>query len=331
MRVLITNENRGPGGAERYTADLARGLAARGHRVELAARRGSWLLEQPLAGVGVHALSYANELDPFSLLKLRQLAQRADVVHCQASRDLALGGLLGHRRLFKSEHTFLEPTRSGLLTRAYNRSHVLAVSEALATQVRAELPRAKVSVLYNGLDLKSWETLPEVPAILKVKRWIGCIAHFYPGKGQDDLIEAFALLMEDPELGLFLAGQGPEQKRLEALAEKLGNRVWFNYLLDDPRKALPGLAVAVVPSYRETFSLACLEALAAGVPLVATRTGGIPEVVGDAALLVEPGRPDQLAAAIRQALTHPPTGGRERAKLFTQERMLDRLEELYTR
>jgi len=331
MNVLITNENRGPGGAERYTADLARGLAARGHRVELAARSGSWLLEQKLEGVTVHALSYASEVDPFSLFKLRQLVGRADVVHCQANRDLALCGLLRPPKLFKSEHTFLEPTRSGLLTRAYHHSHVLAVSEALASQVRSELPRSRVSVVHNGIDLASWETLPPVAAIFKTKRWVGCIAHFFPGKGQDDLIEAFALLMDDAELGLFLAGEGPEQKRLEALSEKLGNRVWFNHLLDDPRKALPGLAVAVVPSYRETFSLACLEALAAGTPLVATRTGGIPEVVGEAALLVEPGRPDQLAAAIRQVLVSPPGGGKERARLFSQTRMLDQLEEIYAR
>lgn len=320
LKVLVTNENRGPGGAERYTADLCRGLAQRGHQVTLAARRGAWLLEQGLPNT--HPLPFASELDPVSLLKLRQLVRRADVVHCQANRDLALCGLLGPRKLFKSEHTFLDPTRSGLLNRAYRRSHILAVSEALATQVRTEFSR--VSVLYNGIDLASWENLP--PTALRGRRWIGCIAHLYPGKGQDDLIEAFRQL-DDPELGLLLAGQGPERPRLQALAEGLD--VWFHDSLDDPRLALPGLAVAVVPSYRETFSLACLEALACGIPLVATRTGGIPEVVGDAAILVEPGRPDELAEALRRALRDPPEGGRERARLFTQERMLDQLEELY--
>ncbi len=320
-KVLITNENRGPGGAERYTADLCRGLAQRGHQVTLAARRGAWLLEQ---GLPVVALPFSSELDPVTLWQLRKLVQKADVVHCQANRDLALCGLLGPRRLFKSEHTFLDPTRSGLLNRAYRRSHVLAVSEALARQVKAEFPR--VSVLYNGIDLARWENLP--PTALQGRRWIGCIANMYPGKGQDDLIAAFRQL-DDPELGLLLAGQGPERPRLQALAEGLGDRVWFHDSLDDPRLALPDLKVAVVPSYRETFSLACLEALACGVPLVATRTGGIPEVVGDAALLVEPGRPDQLADAIRRALSDPPQGGRERARLFTQERMLDRLEEFY--
>lgn len=331
MNILLSNENRGRGGAEQHTLQLARGLAGRGHQVSLAVRPGSWLEE---VGAG-QAFSMASELDLLSVLKLGHWirSQGVEVVHCQATRDLVLCALAlpAGVRLLKSEHTFLGSSRSRLLNWAYRRCcSVVAVSQALARQIEEELPGLPLEVVPNGIDLEHYGERPAPLERLCEGRWIGCLAHLIPGKGQADLITAFASLV-GPDLRLLLAGEGSERVALEALAERLGvsDRVWFSGHLEDPRQALAGLAVAVVPSHSETFSLACLEALAMGVPLVATRTGGIPEVVGQAAWLVSPGDPQELAGALEGSLRQPREGGPEQAGKFSLERMLDRLEALY--
>ena len=157
-----------------------------------------------------------------------------------------------------------------------------------------------------------------------------------PHKDQETLVRAVALLPADVAPRLVLAGRGPEEPHLRRLAAELGvaERVVFPGFVDDPE--LPALyraaAVVAVPSRSEGFGLPALEAMAAGAPLVAARAGALPEIAGDAALLVPPGDPEALAVAIASIRSSPGPAaarvalGRERAASFTWVRTADAVE-----
>lgn len=163
------------------------------------------------------------------------------------------------------------------------------------------------------------------------------------GKGVYELLEATASLVPLlPEVRLELAGDG-ELDRVERRASELGIRAHVHlpgWVDSDRRDALLARAsVFVLPSHAEGLPVALLEAMAAGCPVVATKVGGIPDLVTDGVdgLLVPPRDPVALAAAIRRVLTDPALalrlGGNARATVaahFSPERALERLEELYS-
>lgn len=352
LRVLLTNENRGFGGAEVHTLEVARGLAARGHYVHLAAKKGSWLAGQEAnrkstgASLTVHLVPMSSEVDPVSVAVFRALMRRhrIEAVHAQATRDLVLAALARKTlkappRLIKSEHTFLGSHRSQLCDWAYRGAdRLVCVSEALRGQMIAALggPPEHYTVVPNGIDLD--RICPGYSAHPKLRegRWVGAVGSLIPGKGQEDFLQAATRLRTD--IRLVVAGDGPEKERLERLAEELGLKVWFPGFVEDPISVLAGLEVVVVPSHQETFSLVSLEAMALGKPLVATRTGGIPEVVEDGVTgtLVPTGDPEALAGAIATYLDDPGRasghgqGARERATArYTLDSMLTSFERLY--
>jgi len=129
-------------------------------------------------------------------------------------------------------------------------------------------------------------------------------------KGVHTLVEAAALL--PPDVHVLLVGDGSERPRVEARARELGlaGRLRVTGFLPHEQvpAALAHADVAVLPSVFEELGTAMLEALHAGVPFVASRVGGIPEVVrdGESALLVAPGDPAALAGALRRVLADPP-------------------------
>jgi glycosyltransferase involved in cell wall biosynthesis len=130
-----------------------------------------------------------------------------------------------------------------------------------------------------------------------------------PIKGVATLLRAFAKLATERDVHLVVVGRptrgGPTERLAAELA--LGGKVRFAHGISDAE--LAGLAasaqVAVVPSLYEGFSLPAVEHMASGTPLVVSRTGALPEVVGDTAVLVKPGDPEELAAAVAGLLDSP--------------------------
>jgi glycosyltransferase involved in cell wall biosynthesis len=165
---------------------------------------------------------------------------------------------------------------------------------------------AKTKVILNAIDVNA---LPRPIPASERGDYIVCSGHLQEHKGQDILLRAFAEIADDfPHLGLELVGDGPMRDQLEALIQdpKLNGRVTLRGGL--PREAaLPIMQKAIltcVPSRRETFGLVLLESMAMEVPIVATRVGGIPEVVRDGteALLSPSEDHKHLAQAIRRLL-----------------------------
>jgi len=168
-------------------------------------------------------------------------------------------------------------------------------------------PRRTVTI-YNGVDLDRFRWVPR-PAGATARPTILVVAHLIPEKGVDVLLRAFALL-EDPEARLIVVGDGPEQAGLRALAASLGidARTEFAGLRDDVPSCLQTAEVFVHPAvWAEAFGWTIAEAMASGCVVVASRTGGIPELVedGQTGLLVEPHDPKAIAAALNRVLASP--------------------------
>jgi glycosyltransferase involved in cell wall biosynthesis len=181
---------------------------------------------------------------------------------------------------------------------------VAGVSQFVCQNIESEyrLPPGTARVLYSGVE--HFETAltrqHAGPAVL------GAVGRCAPEKGFDVLIRALAEL---PDCRLVLLGEGPTLPELTRLAEELdvAERVRFVGWVDPPWTAAWNFDAVVVPSRVEGFGLVALEAMRAGIPVIASRVGGIPELIedGSTGLLVMPEDPSALAAAIRQLAEDP--------------------------
>lgn len=215
-------------------------------------------------------------------------------------------------------------------------SRVITVSDWLRQVIEAQGVRARVDVVPNIIDsrfhpgaLRS-NTPPVVMLVARL--------HALPPKGIDDAIRCAAILAgRGMDAQFKIVGDGPERAALEQLALDLGvgDRVQFLGTLSrsEVADALRGTDVFVSASSQfETFGVAVAEAIASGVPVVATRVGAIPELVTDGTgLLVDPGSPSQLADGIQAALSR--VWSHElmvaSARRFSSEAVADRLMKIY--
>lgn len=172
---------------------------------------------------------------------------------------------------------------------------------------------------------------------------VGALSRFSREKGLDVLIEAFhrAASRRDKEgrWRLLLMGDGPDRPRLERRVQRLGlgDKVFFPGFRPNGRELLGAMDVLVMPSRSEGLGLAALEGLAAGVPVIASRAGGLPEAIdyGRCGRLVAPGCPEALADAIGDMWANPQLGrdyvkaGRDHVKRFSPGAVADGYKALY--
>lgn len=208
-------------------------------------------------------------------------------------------------------------------------------------------PREKFASIHSGVELGRY-TQPRPDPVMARKQlglspdWpvVGSVGRFEPVKGYDTLLRAAALLRaHQPKVQFLLAGEGEEEPRLKRLAEALGveDRVVFLGWQEDIPEILSALDLFVLPSRNEGMGRALVQAMAMGKPIVATRVGGVPEVLGEgeAGLLVPPDDPVQLSQAIEQLLTDTELArqlgeaGERRAPAYSAEKMVAEIESLY--
>jgi glycosyltransferase involved in cell wall biosynthesis len=256
--------------------------------------------------------------------------QPPDVLHSHRYKENLLAALLARRLrvpvLVRTRHGLEEPQGGGralkqkmihVLDRWVARrsvDRVIAVSTEMARKLGHELGEAKIAVIPNGVDLErvrsplgSGEARERI-GLPAQSRVLGVACRLEPIKRLDIFLRAAKLLAEvSPQMRFVIAGDGRERGNLEALAGKLGlaDRVFFLGHRNDMFDVLRALDLLVISSDHEGLPMVLLEALALGIPVVARRVGGIPEVIthGETGILVESGSPEALSAACQELLS----------------------------
>lgn len=322
MHIGLLSSQRDYYGGEVHLYDLAIGLCARGHRVTCLVRPDSRLAARlSAADVPVRGLPLVDWYEPVGMLALRRCLDelRVDVLHTHNPRDYYIGAAatLGTEIHNVGTRHQLRPITWSKIKRPFLRrfSAMIAVSEAVHEGLLASgLPAHRLVTVPNGIRLPvrgvSQEALrQELGLSFRNGPLIGSVGRLCPSKGQDCLLWAASLLRGRwPDLQVVLIGGANGNLRFErelrCLARGLRLPVHFCGYRDEAARLVAAFDVAVVPSRAEPFGLVTLEALARGVPLVATRTGGTREIVHDGrdGLLVPPGDPEALASALDRLL-----------------------------
>ncbi len=318
MRLLLVINNLDMGGAEKLISLLAPRFVDRGiDTTVLCLRRTSSALERSLRASGIAVMDTGLEelYSPWQVRRLsRHLAQgRYDVVHVHLFPAQLWTGLASTLNdcppLVTTEHSTHNRRRTDFLKPLdylnYSRySRIICVSDVVAREITRWLPdtASKVVVIPNGIavsQLRNAQPLDLHEIGVDSRPVIISVGRFVPEKGHESLIRAFAYLGHGT---LVLAGDGPTRQDMEALAQSLGlsKRVRFLGIRDDVPRLLKCADVFVQPSRWEGLSLSLLEAMAVGLPVVASTGPGVSETVGDAGLLFEEGNTAALAERLAQ-------------------------------
>lgn len=338
MNVLHIHRIGGIGGSERHLLTLLPALAERGVDVRFLGLDDPSRAPDPFyeaLTVPFDRVPAPRDLDLALARRVRRAARGADLVHTHLVHADVYGAL-GARRLVSTKHND-DPFRAGsfrYVERALARraARIIAITHALARfQIeRVGLPADKVEVIHYGLDdlPGAWGTNPADP-VPPDARVLLCVCRLEPQKGVDVAIRA---LEQIPDAHLVVLGEGPERPRLESLARTLRAPVYMPGRVPDVAAWLRRADVLVHPVRWEGFGLAVLEAMLAGLPVVASNVSSLPELLGDAGLLVPPDDPSALAAAVGRASRAVGERGRARALAeFSVAGMADRTLAVYER
>jgi glycosyltransferase involved in cell wall biosynthesis len=329
-RVLWLVKGLGPGGAER----LLTLMAQRRDRSRFAVRA-AYLLPHKVAlvpdleaeGVPVACLGRSRLVDPRWLLTLRRslVQEPVDVVHAH-SPVAAVGARLVVRSLPRRRRPRVVTTDHSLwdghvrstrwvdaATWRLDDGHV-SVSRAVHASLPARL-RSRAEIVLHGIDVEQVQADGRDRAAVRAELGldadtlvVGTVANLRPVKGYPDLLEAARqVLAKLPEVRFVAVGQGPQEAEIRALHARIGLGQAMQLLghRRDAVRIMGACDVFCLASRHEGLPVALMEALALGLPVVATAVGGVTEVVTDGreGVLVDPGRPDDLAAALIDVLT----------------------------
>lgn len=363
-RVLHIIDSLHLGGAQEVVLNLATCGSAR-FRHEVATMHGHGIYWDRLrdAGVKVHSLSPHKFLPLYlATLPALLLSRRPDILHCHLipSNIIAkpLGALLGVPLILNHDHTNDPHRIDNKLLLALDKStnrfarHFIAVAAACRDFLiqHESIPPEKITLVPNAIDLRRFSpgTIsheesraslglpPDVPVISGVGR-------LNPQKNFSLFLDiAAALAPRFPDLRFLLAGEGPEESMLREKARALGlaDRVVFSGYVADTRKVYVAADMLLMPSRFEGLPMTLLEAMAMGLPVVASRLDGIAEVIEDGVegFLVESagtkGFVERCATLLENPAKSSELAANARAKIetrFSVERMTSAVEAIYDR
>ncbi|HEY7283970.1 MAG TPA: glycosyltransferase family 4 protein [Vicinamibacterales bacterium] len=353
-----------PGGTERQMIELIRHVDQKRWTVHLACfhARGDWLerarasaaslREFPItsfrhASAVREARSFGRWCRELGVLIVHAADLYANVFALPAAAAVEIPVRLGSRRDINPGKTL---GQIALQRAAYACAHrVVANSQAASSRLRLEgvSPR-KIVVIPNGVDTDTFRATPRLlhgrddgPSAPRARRRVLMVANLRPEKGHDTLIDAAAVVLRSfPDATFTMAGGGPERDRLMSYATRRGVAAAFSWLghRNDVAAIARASDIFVLPSRTEAFPNALIEAMAGGLPCIATRTGGIPEIVqdGQTGLLVRVDDQVDLARALcrvmsdeRLAADLGAAASRHVISTYSFERMTSAFEHLY--
>jgi glycosyltransferase involved in cell wall biosynthesis len=320
LRVLMVDSERTWRGGQAQVGLLMTGLSDLGVKVTLVAPPGGELYQRTTSA-SIARVPFVPGLH--GLWHLRRALQSGafDVVHSHAARahgavSFARVGLASRPWHVVSRRVDFAVARDPVSAWKYRRGAdaFLAISEGVRRVLLAGgVAPDRVRVVPSGIDLAKFDGLRERDAVraelgLDARTLaVGNVAALAPHKAQNDLLRAAAMVRaQRRDVRFFIVGEGALRASLEALARELGiaEHVVFTGFRADALDLLRAFDVFVMSSYLEGLGTSIMDAQALGVPVVATRTGGIPELVEDGAtgLLAPPRDPASLAAAVLRFL-----------------------------
>lgn len=335
---IITKSNWG--GAQRYVFDLATNLPQSEYET-VVATSGSGVLVDKLRETGIKTLNLPSLQRDISFLKELRSAQeiatlikseKPDILHINSSKAGGLGALTGRllsvpRIIFTAHGWAFNENRifiSRLILKFLHwltvlMSHrTIAVSYAIKEQMNWPFTKHKISVVYNGRLQPTLQSRERSRLILSRYNkklnvylkdfWSVTVAELHPIKQHQIAIRAIQkLVAKKLPIRHLIIGSGELRDHLETLIDELGlsENVFLLGPVDEAAQFLKAADVFVLPSQSEALAYVLIEACQAGIPSVASRVGGLPEIITDQqeGLLVEPGNVDQLATALNKLVS----------------------------
>ena len=367
LRVLYLIDSLGPGGAEQLLAAYLPRLMERGVDPVVAVlkeREGNPVASViEAAGIPVQSLGIRRMRERTAYRRVAEVvaATAPDVVHTQLELSNTLGTIAASRLGIPSLstiHTLDRPApwsrdsvRFRLMAGVLRRRADLVIAVSASARIhflgRSRARAEQVTTIRNGIDLGAFGRHAERPTaraelgIAADELVAVTVAVLRQPKGIDDMIDALpAITAAVPAMRYLIVGDGEHGPALRerVAAAGLADRVVFAGARTDVARMLAVADVFVLPSHTEALPTVLIEAMAAGLPVVATDVGGIPEMVerGSSALLVPPHRPDLLADAVTRVLSSPlqaaamgKAGSRLAAARFDIDRQAQRLVDEY--
>lgn len=355
LNLLYVDTERVWRGGQEQLFWLMRGMRGRGHQVWLACPESAPLAERANA-ISIPTLHFSQrfEFSPYACWRLLRImiGRSFDVLHFNTPRAIFCGGLAGRICRVGSivcSRRVNFPLRSRLSRLKYNvlLDRVLTVSASIrATLIRDGVRENLLELIYEGVDLDWLDRLPAPHAVSGFERSVirvATVAALTPEKGHETILEAVRLLKPRfPNVRYLFVGEGPLRSTLESQAQEfqVSDQIHFLGFRTDSESLIKHCEIFCLPSHSEGLSSAILAAMAAGLPVIATETGGIPELVEDGVtgILVPPRNPTRLGQALARLFEAETLrremgqAGRRRVESeFTLSKKLDRTEDLYRR
>ena len=358
MNILILANHFNAGGISSYILNLAEGLIARGHRVYVGSSGGQWRLRLEKLNIKhlYLPLNTKSIISPrligayFALKKIIE-KEGIEIIHTQTRVSSVLAHWVSLKAgvpFLSTAHGFFRPRWVRLMFPCWGK-FVIAISEAVKEHLIKDFGVSldKIMLVHNGIDV----TTSQVPGPtshelkesygLNAGPVVGIIARLSEVKGHKFLLAAMKKVLEEiPEAQLLSIGEGKIKKDLENLAKnlKLEKKVKFVPAVSDTAEALSIMDVFVMPSLQEGLGLSVMEAMRAGVPVVASAVGGIFSLVKDneTGILVKPKDSAALASAIIELLKNKTRAAQLSAQAkdlivneFSLEKMVQETEKVY--
>jgi glycosyltransferase involved in cell wall biosynthesis len=338
LPVLYLIDSLGPGGAERLMVDLLPRLREHGIApavVAIQERHGNPVADDlRAAGVEVTTIGIERLRERRALARVTEVVERLRpaIVHTQLEFSNILGSIAARRLglpAIATIHTLDRPRRFSRdsarfrlmgWTLRHRADRVIAVSESARRHVltRAGLRRGQTATIHNGIDLSAFTTdrsaagaeLRESLGIAPETPVLATVAVLRQPKGIDDMLEALPIVgAGHPDLVYVVAGDGEHRSALESRARLLGVSKSTRFIgrTSDVPAVLAAADAFVLPSHTEALPTVVIEAMAAGLPVVATSVGGVPELVdhGVTGILVPAHAPERLADAVARVIDSP--------------------------
>jgi len=346
-------------GTELATYNIAKHLAKRGHEVHVITSLDEGLPKHSLEyGFYIHRIRLLNVqfvgISFFWLKRFLVLIKiKPDIIHCQDLNNGLAGFLAGKflRRPYviwgQGTDVYMpQPLLKSLSKFLVNDADaIIALTEDMKSRLQ-KFAHRNIYVIPNGIDLKKFENLSRdnIQHTLQTKKgeqFLIFVGRLRPEKGMQYLIEAMRLIRNKrSSVRLIIVGEGPEEYGLKRLVEQLNLEHCVTFMGNVPNEKVPKyMAIAdvfILPSLSEGLPIALLEAMAAGLPIIATRVGGIPCVLEDGknGLLVNPGSSSDLAEKILMLMRSPELmkkmseANREKSRSYSWENIVSQLEKL---